>query len=82
MQNKDQGRQSIVLCEFTAESYKHLCQINTPGYRLLLLRCGAGGGGDSAPEPILKMVLNHLNRSVYDACNFFFEKKYIGGLHG
>ena len=59
--------------------YVRLIPLGTGCYYYVVVQ---GGGGDSAPEPISKMVLNHLNRSVYDACNFFFEKKYIGGLHG
>ena len=58
--------------------YVRLIPLGTGCYYYVVVQ----GGGDSAPEPISKMVLNHLNRSVYDACNFFFEKKYIGGLHG
>ena len=36
------------------------------------LWCRGGRG-----KPVLKIVLDHLNRWVYDACKFFFEKKNI-----
>ena len=49
---------------------------NPSGCRLFLRRVGP------PPKPISKMVLNHLNRWVYDACKVFFEKKYFWRLQG
>ena len=46
------------------------------GRHVLLTLWGRGG-----PQPISKMVPNHINRWLYDAYEFFLQNFYFGGFY-